>query len=125
MTDLTNAAESRNVDWLTGNSTTAPTLPLKVALVTANGSESAAGTEVTGGSYARQSVSFGAASSGATSNSGVVRFEGMPTCTVVGIEIWDSAGTPFRWFYKSITSRSFTAGDVAEFAIGDIDITAD
>lgn len=125
MSDLTNAAESRVADWLTGNSTTAPTTSLKVALVTALGSESAAGTEVTGGSYARQNVAFGAASNGATSNTGVVRFEGMPTCTVVGVEIWDSAGTPFRWFHKSITSRSFTAGDVAEFAVGEIDLTVD
>jgi len=121
---LTDTGENRGLDWLTGNSTTAPTLPLKVALLTAAGSESSAGTEVSGGSYARQNVTFGAATGGATSNTGLVRFSDLPAATVTHMEIWDSAGSPVRWWHGALTSsRTVSAGDAIEFAIGDIDLT--
>ena len=42
----------------------APTGPMKLALNTTTGTNTAAGTEVTGGSYARQSIPFAAASNG-------------------------------------------------------------
>ena len=44
-----------------GSATTAPVTPLKVALVTAAGDDAPAGTEVAGGSYARQPLTVGAA----------------------------------------------------------------
>ena len=81
---LTNTAENRLLDWILGLASTAPTTPIKVALVTVAGSDTAAGTEVTGGSYARQTLTVGAASAGATSNSADIVFAGMPACTVVG-----------------------------------------
>ncbi len=122
--NLSDTAENRALDWLCGNSTTAPSGQLKVALVTANGSDSAAGTEVTGGSYARQNVTFSAASGGTTSNSADVTFTAMPACTVVGIEIWDSAGTPIRWWYGALAaSKTLQAGDELKLASGDIDLT--
>lgn len=101
------------LDWINGVGTpTRPTTPLKVALVTAAGSDSAAGTEVTGGSYARQSLAVAAAVSGATANSADVVFTGMPAATVVGVEIWDSAGSPVRLWYGPLTaSRTVAAGD--------------
>lgn len=102
-----------------GTSTTAPTLPLKAALVTANGSDSAAGTEVTGGSYVRKTITVGAASSGATSNSADIVWTGMPAGTIVGVEIWDSAGTPVRWWYGTLTtSRTLASGDECRFPAG-------
>lgn len=115
MGSLTDSAESRIADYVTGNTTTAPTAPLKLRLMTANGTDSSAGTEVVGGTYAAQTIAFGAASSGATSNSGVLQFTGMPACTVTGFEIWDSAGTPFRWAWGAATaSKTYGAGDIAQ-----------
>jgi hypothetical protein len=109
---LSNTAENRALDWILGLSSTAPTTPIKVALVTANGTDTAAGTEVTGGSYARQTLTVGASSSGATSNSADITFSGMPAATVVGVEIWDSAGTPVRLWYGALAaSRTVAAGD--------------
>lgn len=125
---LPNTAESRVANWLTGNSTTAPTLPLKQRLMTANGSDSANGTEVAGGSYAPQTVAFDAVSNGATpSNNAIVRFEGITPGTVVtGIEIWDSAGTPFRWHWAPTTGGSVTVTDgILEFAIGAVTLPVD
>ncbi|MEV4784003.1 hypothetical protein AB0K53_00865 [Streptomyces tuirus] len=110
---LTNTAENLALDWVLGVGTpTRPTTPLKVALVTANGSDTAAGTEVTGGSYARQNLAVAAAVGGATANSADLVFTGMPAATVVGVEIWDSAGTPVRLWYGPLTaSRTVAAGD--------------
>lgn len=109
---LTNTAENRCLDFINGLTATAPTAPLKVALVTANGDDATAGTEVTGGGYARQTLSVGAAVGGATSNSADLVWTNMPACTVVGVEVWDSAGTPVRLWYGPLTvSRTVAAGD--------------
>ncbi|GHC38070.1 hypothetical protein GCM10010348_76690 [Streptomyces anthocyanicus] len=117
--NLSNTAENRTVDWLFGSSTTAPTLPLKMALVTAAGSDAAAGTEVTGGSYVRKNISVAAAVNGAVANSADLIFTGMPACTVVGWEIWDSAGTPVRWSYGPFdASKTVAAGDEFKVAAG-------
>lgn len=122
----TNAAEDRVQDWSAGLSTTAPTAPMKLALLTANGTESAAGTEVTGGSYARQTVTISASSSGAQSNSGDVSFTLMPSCTVTGWALYDSAGTPFRWRYGALSSsKVVNSGDTFTVLAGDLDLTLD
>jgi len=89
--------------------------------VTATGSATAAGTEVTGGSYARQSVTFSAASAGSTSNSAAVSFTSMPAVTVTGIDIWGSEATPVRrWFGNLSASRTTASGDTLSFAAGAI-----
>jgi hypothetical protein len=109
--NLTNTAETNALNWLTGNSTTAPSGALKLRLMTANGNDTTGGTQVTGGSYTSQTVTFSAASSGSTSNTGAVTYTGMPACTVTGAEIWDSAGTPVRWWYGALNSNKVVAAD--------------
>lgn len=110
--NLTNTSENRALDWINGLTSTAPTTPLKVALVTAAGDDATAGTEVTGGSYARKTLTVGAASGGATTNSADLSWTGMPACTIVGWEIWDSAGTPVRLWYGPLdTNKTLAAGD--------------
>lgn len=117
--NLSNTAENRCLDFINGLTATAPTTPLKVALVTANGDDATAGTEVAGGGYARQSLTVAAAVSGATSNSADLVFTNMPACTVVGVEIWDSAGTPVRLWYGALTaSRTVNAGDDFKLVAG-------
>lgn len=121
--NLTDAAEARVLNWLTGNSTTALTGPLSVRLMTANGSDSAAGTEVVnagGSTYAPQTVAFPAASGTTqTANSADLVFANMPACTVVGLEIWDSAGTPFRWWWGAATaSKAVNLGDTLRILAG-------
>ncbi|MFJ7111788.1 hypothetical protein ACIQW4_01240 [Streptomyces albogriseolus] len=121
MDNLSNTAENRALDWLMGNATTAPTTPLRVALVTANGSDTAAGTEVTGGSYARKTLTTAAAVNGATSNSADLVWTGMPAATVVGVEVWDSAGTPVRLWYGALAaSRTVLAGDELRIPAGSL-----
>ena len=127
--NLTDGAEARVLNFLTGNSpATAPTLPLMVRLMTANGSDSAPGTEVTnagGSTYAAQSVAFPAATGTTqTANSSDVVFTNMPACTVVGLEIWDSAGTPFRWWWGPATaSKTVNLGDTIRILAGQLVLT--
>jgi hypothetical protein len=103
---------------------TAPTGPMKLALETATGTNSAAGTEVTGGSYARQTITFAAASAGSASNSNAITFTAMPAATVTGVEIYDSNGTPRRAWVGALTaSKTVAAGDSLSFAISSVTIT--
>lgn len=121
--NFTDAAENLMLDWIFNVGT--PTRPTghQVALVTANGSDSSAGTEVAGGSYARQNVTFATAASGATSNSGALTYTNMPAATVVGIEIWNGAGT-VRVAYGALSANKTTnSGDTFTIASGDLDVT--
>lgn len=119
--NLSNTGENRALDFILGNTATAPTTPLKVALVTAAGTDTTAGTEVTGGSYARQTITAAAAVNGATANSADLVFSGMPAATVVGVEIWDSAGTPVRLWYGNLSaSRTVAAGDELRLTAGSL-----
>lgn len=123
--NLTNTAENLALDWLHAIGTpTRPTSPIKCALVTANGSDSAAGTEVVGGSYARVNANLAAASSGLATNSAEIRFTTMPAVTVVGVELYDSAGAPVRlWYGPLAVSKAVNAGDDFVIAAGDLDLT--
>ena len=122
--NLPDQIENQLLDALVGAASYSVTTPIKLALVTANGSDSAAGTEVTGGSYARQTISWSAAASGEIHNDAVINFTGMPTATVVGIEVYDSAGTPKRLAYGALTStKSVSSGDTLQFAISSISLT--
>ncbi|MFF4791845.1 hypothetical protein ACFY2M_19250 [Streptomyces sp. NPDC001276] len=123
--NLTNTGENLALDWILGVGTPSrPATPLKVALVTANGSDTANGTEVAGGSYARKNLSVAAAVNGATSNSADLVWTGMPATTVVGVEVWDSASTPVRLWYGPLTaSRTVAAGDELRLPAGSLTFT--
>jgi hypothetical protein len=99
-----------------------------VALFTAvTDAEAGTGTEVSGGSYARQPVTFGAPSDGAGSNSGVITF---PTATanwgtVTHAGIFDalSGGNPLTAIKALAASKVVNSGDIFRFPAGDIDVS--
>ena len=97
--NLSNVAENLIVDHVLGTASWTPSLPLKVRLMTANGSDSAAGTELgTSGGYTAggSTITFNAASGGSADNAAEIAWTNMPACTLVGAEVWDSHGTPKR-----------------------------
>lgn len=122
--NLPNTIENELLDALVGTASYTMTTPCKLALMTSNGNDGTPGTEVSGGSYARQTIAFDAASSGSISNNAVINFTGMPAATVVGIEIYDNAGTPKRLAYGALTASKTTAsGDTIQFGIGNITLS--
>jgi hypothetical protein len=127
--NLTDGAEARALNWLTGNSTTAPTMPYMMRLMTANGSDSAPGTEVVNGggsSYAAQTVAYPAAvgSGGPVGNTLDLVFANMPAATIVGAELWDSNGTPFRWWWgAAVAPKTTNLGDTLRVVAGQSTLT--
>jgi hypothetical protein len=122
---LTNYAENKILDHLMGTTTyTKPTT--YVALYTTAPTDSSAGTEVTGGSYARVAGSWDAATGGSTSNSGNLDFTGMPACTVVAVGVIDNSTGGNLLVYGTLTSsKTLDAGDTLRIATGDLDISID
>lgn len=106
---------------LVGTAAVVSTMPIKGRLMTANGTQTAAGTEVTGGSYASQTLTFSAPASQSTANTNAANYTSMPTCVVVGCELWDSAGTPARKQFTPLnTPKTLNSGDTFTFAIGSV-----
>jgi hypothetical protein len=105
---------------------TATTAPLRVRLMTANGTATAAGTELaTSGGYTSgtgaPTVTYAAASAGSAASNVAVTVTNMPATTIVGVEEWDSAGTPVRKWYGPLTaSKTTNAGDTFTIASGSL-----
>jgi hypothetical protein len=122
---LTNYAENKVLDHVLG--TTAYTMPTTyVALYTVAPTDSSAGTEVTGGSYARIAGAWTASTGGATANSSNLDFTGMPACTVVAVAVLDNSTGGNILIHGTLTAnKSLDAGDTLRIATGDLDITID
>lgn len=124
--NLSNYLEDKLLDHFLG--TTAYTKPTTayLALYTVAPTDSTSGTEVSGGSYARQTVTFSAASGGATSNDSNVDFNGMPACTVVAVAVLDALTGGNILVYGPLTAnKTVDAGDILRIGTGDLDITID
>ena len=123
--NLTNYLENKLLDHFLGTTTyTMPTV--YVGLFTVAPGDAGGGTEVTGGSYARQTATFTAASAGATSNSGNIDFTGMPAATTVAIAIFDASTSGNMLVHGTLTTNKQTdAGDTLRIATGDLDISID
>lgn len=98
--------------------------PVMLRLMKVNGSGTAAGTEIPnagGSSYAPQNLSsaLGTGSAGQIQNTSPVTFTNMPSDTTVGVEVWDSSGTPKRKWYGALAAAKTTVlGDSLSFAAG-------
>lgn len=124
--NLSNYLENKVLDHIMGTTTYTKPSAVYVALYTAAPNDAGGGTEVSGGSYARQVSTFDAATSGATQNAANVDFINMPACTVVAIGIHDAltSGNLLVWGTLS-TNKSLDAGDTLRIATGDLDISLD
>jgi hypothetical protein len=128
MAALSNYAEKLLLDWLmTTGSATRPTA-WYVALYTAAPSDSGGGTEVSGSGYARQAVTFAAASTpgGTTSNTGAVTFTAAGgnwgSISHIGLHDALTSGN-LLWHGAMTAAKTIADGDTLEFAIGNIDLT--
>ena len=97
-----------------------------VSLYTSDPTDADSGTEVSGGSYARTAVTFGAPSNGVTTNSADVTF---PTATgswgtVSHIGIHDASSTGNLLFHTALdTSKTIDTGDIFKITTGNLSVT--
>lgn len=124
--NLTNYLESKLIDHFLGTTTYTKPTNVYVGLFTVSPGEAAGGTEVTGGSYARQIATFGAASSGSTTNSGNIDYTNMPAATTVAIGIFDALTSGNMLLYGALTTNKTTdAGDTLRIATGSLSVSID
>lgn len=127
MSSFSDFLENELLDHAFRNAAYTPPATVYMALFTVAPTDAGGGTEVSGGGYARQSVTFGAASGGAISNTGAVSWtaSGANFGSVVAVGFFDAstAGNMMAW--DAITSATVNDGDTLNFAIGAIDITLD
>lgn len=124
--NLTNTAENLILDHFLGVTAYTFDSTVFVGLYTVAPTDSTSGTEVTGGSYARQAITFSAASGGATSNTTDVDFTGMPAATTVAVAVHTASTGGTMLMYGTLTTNKTTdAGDTLRIAAGDLDISID
>ena len=110
---------------LRGTAFTAISTPY-VALFTSDPTDAGSGTQVSGGSYARTAVTFGAPSNGVSINSADVTF---PTCTaswgtITHIGIYDALTSGNLLYHTPLDiSKTIDVGDVFKIASGNLSVT--
>jgi len=127
MAGFSDYLEDKVLDHVFGG--VAYTAPTKhVALYTVAPTDTGGGTEVTGGSYARQTSTFTVSGTDPTTATNAAAIE-YPTATgdygtVVAVGILDAlSGGNLLAYADLTTSKTVSTGDVFRFDAGDLDIT--
>lgn len=126
MAEMSNYLENALVNaTLRNTSYTSPTT-VYLALYTSDPTDADSGTEVSGGSYARQSITFGSPSNGVTTNSAAIEFPqatgSWGTITHVGIR--DNLTTGNLLYHTPLdVSKTIASGDIFKIAIGSLSVT--
>ena len=126
MAELSNYLENALINvTLRATSYTAPTT-VYLALYTTDPTDADTGTECSGTSYARQSITFGAPSNGVSTNSAVIDFPqaGGAWGTITHIGIRDALTTGNLLYHSPLdTSKTIATGDVFRVASGSLSVT--
>ena len=126
MAEMSNFLENALINaTLRNTSYTSPTT-VYVALFTSDPTDAGSGTEVSGGSYARVAVTFGAPSNGVSTNSANVEF---PVCTsswgtITHIGIMDALTTGNLLYHTALTtSKVIDVDDIFRITTGNLSVT--
>lgn len=126
MAEMSNYLENALINGtLRGTTYTAPTTTF-LALYTSDPTDADTGTEVTGGSYARQSITMGAPSNGASTNSVAIEY---PQCTadwgtVSYVGIRDAVTGGNLLYHTALdTSKVIANGDIFKITAGNLSVT--
>jgi hypothetical protein len=126
MAEISNYLENALINATLRATTYTSVATVYVSLWTSDPTDAGSGTEVSGGSYARTAVTFGAPSNGVTTNSADVTF---PTATaswgVVGwIGINDAATSGNLLYHSPLdTSKTIDSGDIFKISTGNLSVT--
>jgi hypothetical protein len=126
MAEMSNYLENALINGtLRGTTYTAPTTTY-LALYTSDPTDADTGTEVTGGSYARQAITFGAPSNGASTNSAAIEF---PQATadwgiIAYVGIRDALTSGNLLYHTPLdTSKTISNGDIFKITSGNLSVT--
>ena len=128
MSEFTHFMENKIIDHILRNQSYTPPAKVYLALFTAAPDDDGGGTEVTGGSYARQEIALSAASGGLSSNSADITF---PTATaswgtITHCAIMDALTSGNMLMYSPLdASKAIDTGDTFKVSTGDLDIAVD
>ncbi len=126
MSEFSDFMENKIIDHFLRNQAYTPPATVYVALYTAAPSDAGGGTEVSGGSYARQAAGLSAASGGASSNAADITFPQATADwgTVTHLGLFDAAtsGNLLMWTPLD-ASKTVNNGDTFKINAGDLDVT--
>ena len=126
MAEMSNYLETALINGtLRGTTYTAPTT-VYVGLYTSDPTDANTGTEVSGGSYARTAVTFGAPSNGVSTNTAAIEFpQATGTWGTVGWIGIEDASTGGNLLYHTAldASKTIATGDIFKIAIGSLSVT--
>lgn len=126
MAEFSNYLENALINAVLRNTSYTSPATVYVSLYTSDPTDADSGTEVSGGSYARTAVTFGAPSNGVSTNSADVTF---PTCTaswgtVTHIGIHDASTAGNLLFHTPLdTSKTIDSGDIFKITTGNLSVT--
>ena len=126
MAEFSNYLENALINAVLRNTTYTSPTTVYVSLYTSDPTDADTGTEVSGGSYARTAVTFGAPSNGVSTNSADVTF---PTATaswgtVTHIGIHDASTAGNLLFHTPLdTSKTIDSGDIFKITSGNLSVT--
>lgn len=128
MAEFTDYLENKLLDHVLRNvSYTAPTTSY-VGLFTAAPTDTLSGTEVSGGSYARQVLSVTTASAGIVTSSADVNFPQATASwgTISAIGIFDALSSGNLLMYTTLTtSKTIDDGDILKISTNNLTVTLD
>jgi len=125
MSEISTYLENALINATLRNTTFTSPSTVYVSLWTSDPTDAGSGTEVSGGSYARTAVTFGAPSSGVSTNNADVTF---PTATgswgTVGwIGINDALSSGNLLYHTPLdVAKAITTGDVFKIATGNLSV---
>lgn len=121
-----NYLEGKLLDHVLKNTSYTSPATIYLALFTSNPTDANTGTEVTGGSYARQTITFAAASNGTSATNANVSFSAMPATTVTYWGIYDASTAGNLLYYGQFDSPVTTSsGDTVTVSSGTLTISED
>jgi hypothetical protein len=126
MSEMSNYLETALVNATLRNTSYTSPATVYAALFTTDPTDAGSGTEVSGGSYARTSITFGSPSNGVTTNSADVTF---PTCTVAWgtvthMGIYDASTSGNLLYHTPLdASKTVDSGDIFKISSGNLSVT--
>jgi hypothetical protein len=126
MAEMSNYLENALINATLRNTTFTSPSVVYIALYTSDPTDANTGTQVSGGSYARQAVTFGAPSNGVTTNSAAIEFPQATASwgTVTHIGILDALTSGNLLYHTPLdTAKTIDSGDIFKISSGNLSVT--